>query len=113
MRRNVASIGSISAIPIQKMKKRISIFKALYNKQIVFYEGDLLHYDFLKDVVYKILPHCIVHLGEQPSTAFSMIDRQHATYTQHNNIEGTLNVLFAIKLSRLYWVLTLILSLDI
>ena len=96
-RRNVASIGSISAIPVQKMKSRISMFKALYDKQIVFYEGDILNYHFLKDVICKTYPDCIVHLGEQPSAAFSMIDRQHAIYTQHNNIEGTLNVLYAIK----------------
>ena len=26
-----------------------------------------------------------------------MIDRQHAVFTQHNNVIGTINVLFAIK----------------
>jgi UDP-sulfoquinovose synthase len=96
-RRNVESLGSTSALPINEMEPRISIFKIIYDKQIVFYEGDILDYNFLRRVVITTSPDCIVHLGEQPSAAFSMIDRMHAVYTQHNNIEGTLNVLYAIK----------------
>jgi len=45
----------------------------------------------------KTKPDAIIHLAEQPSSSFSMIDREHANYTMHNNIEGTLNVLYAIK----------------
>ena len=39
----------------------------------------------------------MVHFGEQRSAPYSMIDRQHAVYTQHNNVIGTINVLYAIK----------------
>ncbi len=31
------------------------------------------------------------------SAPYSMIDRQHAVYTQSNNVLGTINVLYAIK----------------
>ena len=31
------------------------------------------------------------------SAPYSMIDRQHAVYTQSNNVLGTVNVLYAIK----------------
>jgi UDP-sulfoquinovose synthase len=96
-RHNVEALGSTSAIPIEEMKERIFVFQKLYNKKIGFYEADLLDYNFLKYVVVSTLPECIVHLGQQASAPFSMIDRQHAIYTQHNNIEGTLNVLYAIK----------------
>jgi UDP-sulfoquinovose synthase len=51
----------------------------------------------LADVIKQTHPDSIVHLAEQPSAPFSMIDRNHAIYTQHNNIEGTLNVLYAMK----------------
>ncbi len=37
-----------------------------------------------------------MHLGEQPSAPYSMIDAKHATFTQVNNIVGTLNILHAI-----------------
>jgi UDP-sulfoquinovose synthase len=96
-RYNVDALDSTSAIPIREMKERISAFQSIYNKNISFYEADLLDYNFLKYVIVSTLPDCIVHLGQQPSAPFSMIDRQHAIYTQHNNIEGTLNILYAIK----------------
>lgn len=59
--------------------------------------GDICDFDFLKDVVVSFKPDAIVHFGEQRSAPYSMIDRAHAVYTQHNNVLGTLNVLFAIK----------------
>ncbi len=41
-------------------------------------------------------PDTIVHFAEQRSAPYSMIDQQHAVYTQTNNVVGTLNVLYAI-----------------
>ena len=37
-----------------------------------------------------------MHFAEQRSAPYSMLDRAHATYTQHNNVVGTLNLLYAI-----------------
>lgn len=48
-------------------------------------------------------PEAVVHFGEQRSAPYSMIDRQHAVYTQHNNVIGTINLMFAIKVCE--WVL--------
>jgi UDP-sulfoquinovose synthase len=96
-RRNVRSVGSTSAIPIADMDERIEVFKRQHGKNITFYEGDILDYEFLADVMKKEHPRTIIHLAEQPSAPFSMIDRPHAVYTQHNNVEGTLNVLYAMK----------------
>lgn len=42
-------------------------------------------------------PEAVVHFGEQRSAPYSMIDRQHAVYTQHNNVIGTINLMYAIK----------------
>ncbi len=96
-RANVASVGSHSATPILEMHERIKAFKRVHDKNLSFFEGDLLDYDFLADVIKQTRPDSIVHLAEQPSAPFSMIDRKHAIYSQHNNIEGTLNVLYAMK----------------
>ncbi len=46
-------------------------------------------------------PDHVVHFGEQRSAPYSMIDRQKAVFTQTNNVVGTLNVLFAIKVREL------------
>ena len=39
----------------------------------------------------------MVHFAEQRSAPYSMIDRQHAVFTQVNNVVGTLNLLFALR----------------
>jgi UDP-sulfoquinovose synthase len=96
-RANVESIGSQSATPILDMQERVSAFTRIHGQNLSFFEGDLLDYDFLTDVIKETRPDSIVHLAEQPSAPFSMIDRKHAIYSQHNNIEGTLNVLYAMK----------------
>lgn len=38
-----------------------------------------------------------MHFGEQRSAPYSMIDRSKAVYTTQNNVIGTMNVMFAIK----------------
>jgi len=96
-RRNVESLGSISALPIQDIYQRINSFRKIHGKEINFYLGDLLDYGFVTDVLNNTWPDTIIHLGEQPSAPFSMISREHGLYTQHNNIEGTLNVLYGMK----------------
>jgi UDP-sulfoquinovose synthase len=96
-RRNVESLGSISAIPILDMHQRTDAFRKIHGRDITFYMGDLLDYDFVARVLRETMPDTVIHLGEQPSAPFSMIDREHGIYSQHNNIEGTLNILYAMK----------------
>ncbi len=96
-RSNVTNIGSNSAIPILTIEERIKSFKRIYGKNISFYKGDLLEYQFVIDVIRKTCPDSIVHLAEQPSAPFSMIDRDRGVYTQHNNVLNTLNILYAMK----------------
>ena len=59
--------------------------------------GDILNFEFFSDAFKRFNPDALVHFGEQRSAPYSMIDRHHAVYTQHNNVIGTLNALFAIK----------------
>ena len=99
-RRNVEKIGSTSATPIRGMEDRIAVFDLVFRDargRINAKEGDLLNYSFTKDYLKWFKPDTIIHLGEQPSAPFSMVDREHAVYTQHNNVIGNLNLLYAIK----------------
>ncbi len=60
------------------------------------YIGDLTDATFVSETFASFAPDAIVHFAEQRSAPYSMIDRQHATYTQVNNVVGTLNILYAI-----------------
>src|SRR5438270_13515230 len=54
-------------------------------------------YEFVGNIFKAFEPDTVVHFAEQRAAPYSMIDRQHAVFTQVNNVVGTLNVLFAIK----------------
>jgi UDP-sulfoquinovose synthase len=96
-RKNVAEIGSWSATPIPRMEKRLELAKRLLGLQIGFFHGDLRNYDDALLALRQSRPDAIIHLGEQPSAPYSMIDWQHASFTQENNVIGTLNLLWAMK----------------
>ncbi len=70
-------------------------------KHIQLKVGDIVDFDFLAGVFAEFKPESVVHFGEQRSAPYSMIDRSKAVYTQHNNVIGTVNVLFAIKVGGL------------
>ena len=59
--------------------------------------GNLTDAAFTYGVVAEAKPDAIVHFGEQRSAPYSMIDREHAVYTQVNNVVGNLNVMYAIQ----------------
>lgn len=66
-------------------------------KHIELQIGDVCNFDFLSEAFQGFQPDAVVHFGEQRSAPYSMIDRSRAVFTQHNNVIGTTNVLFAIK----------------
>lgn len=59
--------------------------------------GDICDWEFLSQAFTSFKPDAVVHFGEQRSAPYSMIDRQRAVFTQHNNVIGNINVMFAIK----------------
>jgi UDP-sulfoquinovose synthase len=80
------------------LQQRIRLWKQASGREIACFTGDVAtNYDFLDGVFERFRPEAIVHYAEQPSAPYSMASRHHAVYTQHNNIAGTLNVLFAMK----------------
>ena len=58
--------------------------------------GDLTDHVFVEQTIREFAPDAVVHFAEQRSAPYSMIDREHAVYTQVNNVVGTLNLLYAI-----------------
>lgn len=90
-------LHSNSVTPIASLQERVVKWEELTGNKINTFIGDLNHYDFLSEVFKQTNPDAFVHFAEQRSAPYSMIDREHAVYTQSNNVIGNLNVLYAIK----------------
>jgi UDP-sulfoquinovose synthase len=90
-------LGANSLTPIASLEERVERWYEVTGKRINTYVGDLMHYDFLREVFRQELPDAFVHFAEQRSAPYSMIDREHAVFTQTNNVVGTLNVIYAVK----------------
>lgn len=91
----VAEMNSVSAIPVYSVEERLAAFEACYGKSLDFRIGDFLDYEFIKGFLAEFQPEAIVHLGEMPSAPYSMIDQRRSVFTQHNNVIGSLNILWA------------------
>jgi len=90
-------IGATTLTAIAPLAERLRSWKRLTGKSIESFVGDVTDYEFLCSVFKTFEPEAVVHFAEQRSAPYSMIDRQHAAFTQVNNVVGTLNVLFALK----------------
>ena len=90
-------LGAQTLTPIRPLTERLRVWQRLTGKEIESFVGNILDYEFLARVMSEFEPEAAVHFAEQRSAPYSMIDRQHAIFSQVNNVVGTLNVLFAIK----------------
>jgi UDP-sulfoquinovose synthase len=95
-RRAHAEAGTDSLTPIgASLPARAAAFQEVTGVEIGVTEGDLMDWPVLDRVFREFAPEAVVHYGEMPSAPYSMIDREHAVFTQTNNVIGTLNVLYA------------------
>ena len=90
-------VGAQTLTPIQPLTDRLRVWQELTGKTIEMFVGDINEYEFLAGVIESFQPEAVVHFAEQRSAPYSMIDRQHAVFTQVTNVVGTLNLLFALK----------------
>jgi UDP-sulfoquinovose synthase len=97
-RRNwVKERGAHTIVPIMRMTERLRAAQEILGITINFREIDLLNRESLREFIDEIRPEAIVHYAENPSAPFSMIDAEHAITVQHNNVIGTLGLLFIMK----------------
>jgi len=90
-------VGAQTLTPIRPLPERLRKWQQLRGKEIHSFVGDICDYEFVSDVFRTFEPEAVVHFAEQRAAPYSMIDRQHAVFTQVNNVVGTLNVLFGIR----------------
>lgn len=84
-------------MPVPSLQERALAWEEVGRRTIKTVTADLQNYTAVEEVFRSFRPQAIVHYGEQPSAPYSMIDREHAVFTQVNNIAGTLNVLWAMR----------------
>jgi len=90
-------LGAETLTPIRPLAERLRVWRAVTGNTIELFVGDVTDYDFLASAIRELEPEAVVHFAEQRSAPYSMIDRNHAVFTQVNNVVGTLNLLFAIR----------------
>ena len=89
--------GTNSLTPIKSLQQRVEAWRRESGREVRAFVGDLCDPAFATHVVEQTRPEAIIHYGEQPSAPYSMIDREHAVFSQRNNVEGNLNILWAMK----------------
>jgi UDP-sulfoquinovose synthase len=95
-RQMVTESGSDSLTPILLLPQRAQAWKEVSGRTIDVHLADLRDYDLVNRIFREFSPEAVVHYGQVPSAPYSMRDRRHAVFTQLNNIENNLNVIFAI-----------------
>ena len=82
---------------ISPFHERAKSWNLNQKNKINYLISDLLNYKVLCETLEEFKPETIIHYAEQPSAPYSMADREKAVFTQHNNVIGNLNLLFAMK----------------
>ncbi|MEO3930666.1 NAD-dependent epimerase/dehydratase family protein [Micromonosporaceae bacterium B7E4] len=89
--------GSDSLTPILPLEQRVARWEQVSGVRMPWFELDITDQDALYAVIADFRPDTIIDYAELPSAPYSMIDCAHAVRTQRNNVEGTLNVIWAMR----------------
>jgi UDP-sulfoquinovose synthase len=82
---------------VPDLHARTSRWQAVSGFKIPVFIGDLTEWDFVSEVFRAARPEAVVHYAEQPSAPYSMLNRQAAALTLHNNLTVTANLIFAVR----------------
>ncbi|HMC37207.1 MAG TPA: NAD-dependent epimerase/dehydratase family protein, partial [Actinomycetota bacterium] len=95
-RRAHAEQGTDSLTPIEEsLPARARAWNDVTGHDIGVTEDNICEYEVVDRLFREFQPEAIIHYGEMPSAPYSHKSREHAVFTQYNNVVGTLNVLFA------------------
>jgi UDP-sulfoquinovose synthase len=91
-----AGTDSLTPIP-DSLPERAEAWHDVTGYRIGVTEGDLTDWSVVEPLFKDFGPEAIIHYGEMPSAPYSQMSRDHAVFTQYNNVVNTLNVLFAMR----------------
>src|SRR5437868_797051 len=95
-RRAHAEQGTDSLTPIEdSLPARARAWNDVTGHDIGVTEDNICEYEVVERLFREFQPDAVIHYGEMPSAPYSHKSREHAVFTQYNNVVGTLNVLFA------------------
>ncbi len=89
-------MGTDSLVPVRQLQHRVRTWEEVSGLKVDAFVGDLTDAEFVDQTFERFGPEAVVHFAEQRSAPYSMIDRNHAVYTQVNNVVGTMNLLYTI-----------------
>ncbi len=89
-------MGTDSLVPVRQLQHRVRTWEEVSGLKVDCFVGDLTDAEFVDQTFERFEPEAVVHFAEQRSAPYSMIDRNHAVYTQVNNVVGTMNLLYTI-----------------
>jgi UDP-sulfoquinovose synthase len=93
----VASVKSDSLVQIKSVTERLVAYERLSGRRnLSFIEADARDPRQVDRIISKYMPDSVVHLAQQRSAPFSMIDQEHALYTQINNTATNMNILYSL-----------------
>lgn len=96
-RKLVKSVHTRSLIPIKTMPHRIAAYeRTTGNKNLEFIFADGRDSELIDQIFNKYRPESVVHLAQQRSAPFSMIDQEHAIYSELNNVATNMNIVYAL-----------------
>jgi UDP-sulfoquinovose synthase len=97
-RRAHQEAGTDSLTPIgEDLPARAEAWRQVTGYRIGVTEGDLTDWSVVERLFLDFEPEAVIHYGEMPSAPYSFISREHAVFTQYNNVTSTLNVLWGMR----------------
>jgi len=96
LRRNLSQSINVEPLTcVPNLHERTRIWEEKTGHRITPEIGDILDWSFISRIFQQFVPDTIIHYAEQPSAPYSMLNRNAASLTIHNNVGATANVIFA------------------
>ena len=93
----VEDVGSVSATPVADMDERLEAARDIHDAHnLSFAEADLTDRAVVDELLAVHEPDTVIHTAAQPSAPYSQINGERASYTQHNNLQATRNLLWGL-----------------
>ena len=97
LRRNICRETDCDPLfPVPNLHGRTKIWRSVSGHETDLTIGDLRQWDTMATLIARVKPEAIVHYAEQPSGPYSMIGREEAALTLHNNLGVTFNLIQAV-----------------
>jgi UDP-sulfoquinovose synthase len=98
LRRNLCRDNDCDPLfPVPNLHERVRLWKRHSGRDIEMSVGDLTNWEVMAAVVQRAEPEAIIHYAEQPAGPYSMLNRQAAALTLHNNLGVTFNLIQAVR----------------